>query len=212
MSESLLDNLLVQLNGTGLAQKDQKLYQFLRRLLGGAEQTQAKVAVIQNSSSGSGSSVVNNNIITQQFLNLLDSESLGEDGFPGPQGIQGNTGSTGATGASGVGIPGFDGSDGEDGLTIPGPAGASGAAGSTGAVGPQGPAIYLANNDYNEELQYLGITSVSAVGAGTVTSVADDGVYTENTPDPIIATGTVSLTTLSKSSIDSAQHTLLGGI
>ena len=47
-------------------------------------------------------------------------------------------------------------------------------------------------------------------GAGTVTSVATDGTYL--TGGPITTTGTVSPTTLTESAVDSALHTLCGGI
>lgn len=49
-----------------------------------------------------------------------------------------------------------------------------------------------------------------SAGAGTVTSVATDGTYL--TGGPITASGTVSPTTLTESSVDSAQHRLCGGI
>lgn len=54
--------------------------------------------------------------------------------------------------------------------------------------------------------------AIAAAGGGTVTAVADDGTYTSNSPDPIIVSGTTSLTELSKSAIDSALHAGLGGI
>jgi len=170
----LLDNLLVLLNGTGLQQKDQKLYQFLKRLLDGAVQVGDKLAIAIDESTLSPTTI--NNFITHQFLEFGDSDGGG------------------------------------DGISIPGPPGGAGSAGATGAIGPIGPAIYLANDDYMEEMSYLGIPSVSAAGAGTVTSIADDGIYTENTPDPIVTTGTTGLSTLSKSAIDSFLHSGLGGI
>lgn len=50
----------------------------------------------------------------------------------------------------------------------------------------------------------------AAGGAGTVTNIATDGTYMSG--GPITTTGTITVTTLAKSSIDSAQHTLCGGI
>lgn len=104
IDDSYLENLLVQLNGTGLQQKDQKLYQYLLRLLRGTEQIAVLVAAINTSS---GSSVVNN-YITKQFLDAFSSD--GQDGLT----IPGPAGATGSTGASGIGIPGQDGNDGSD--------------------------------------------------------------------------------------------------
>lgn len=50
----------------------------------------------------------------------------------------------------------------------------------------------------------------SSGGSGSVTSVATDGTYL--TGGPITTSGTVSPTTLTESSVDSAQHRMCGGI
>lgn len=49
-------------------------------------------------------------------------------------------------------------------------------------------------------------------GSGTVTTVNDDTIYTKNTPDPIITSGTTSLEDLSKAAIDMGNHVFAGGI
>lgn len=54
------------------------------------------------------------------------------------------------------------------------------------------------------------IAGSTGAASGTVTSVATDGTYL--TGGPITTTGTVSPTTLTEASVDSAQHTLCGGI
>lgn len=169
----VLKSLLVKLNATGLAKRDQVLYDFLRNLFVGVDGIDKALAIIE----AAGSSVINNTTIIQQFLNLLSSDS--GDG---------------------------------DGSLIPGPPGAAGSTGSTGSQGPIGPATYLANNDYSEDLLILGFPTIpsGSSGSGTVTNVATDGIYL--TGGPITTTGTISPTTLTQSSVDSAQHTLLGGI
>lgn len=66
----------------------------------------------------------------------------------------------------------------------------------------------------NVATQYLDGTGAYSIpaGAGSVSQVNDDNIYTANTPDPIVGVGTVSVTELSKSAIDSSLHSLLGGI
>jgi hypothetical protein len=56
------------------------------------------------------------------------------------------------------------------------------------------------------------IGQIPGAGTGTVTSVSADTVYLSVSPNPITTTGTVSATTLTESSVDSAQHQLCGGI
>lgn len=100
----------------------------------------------------------------------------------------------------------------DDGISIPGPAGANGSTGSAGAQGQSGPALYLANDEYVESTDIMQLVYNVISGGGSVTSIADDSIYTAVSPDPIVATGTIGLTELSKSAIDSSLHTLLGGI
>jgi hypothetical protein len=51
MSENLLDTILVQLNTTGLAKKDPRLYQVLKSLIGGTIQVKDSVTVVSSSAS-----------------------------------------------------------------------------------------------------------------------------------------------------------------
>ncbi len=138
----LLQNLLVLLNQTGLQNRsekhspselkmrDQKLYQFLKRLLDSSEQLNSQVGSI--SASSNSNVVTNNTTIIQQLLSGGDSSGSDDGGIvvPGPQGPQGNTGAAGVTTILSIPIAGLDGIDGEEGLPIPGAQGNPGADGS----------------------------------------------------------------------------------
>lgn len=196
---TLTPELVPILNATGLQQSNNRLYQVILNLIGNLRSAEKAIA---GSSGGSSSIIINQTI---QQLGDLSSGAGDSDGLiiPGPQGIRGLQGIPGA-----FLIP-EDGIDGNDGF--PGARGSDGSAGSTGAAGANGPAIYLANDDYIDEMNFLGVPSVAS-SSGTVSSIADDANYTSNSPSPIVSTGTVSLSTLSKSSIDSGLHRMCGGI
>lgn len=97
------NRLFAQLQITGLANKDQQLYQLLNLMI------QSIVGVKSSVSSGSGS-IINNTNIIQQMLGGPAFDGLdGSDGFSlvGPKGDTGATGATGPTGPSGSnGSPG----------------------------------------------------------------------------------------------------------
>lgn len=224
---------MILLNNTGLQQRDQKLYDFLKRLLDGANQISNSVASIEESSS-SGVTNITQVVQQLQYSDLgSDSENLmmppgassgggsstigatgpavflaadrGEDGewIPGPKG---DTGASASLGNSNPLIA-LDGNDGEDGLTIPGPTGATGASGASG--NNNSIPIFLPGDDGEDGM----IGPPGEAGSNRpADSIADDGIYTENTPDPIVGAGITGLTALSKSAIDSSLHMMLGGI
>ena len=76
--------------------------------------------------------------------------------------------------------------------------------------GAAGSGIPYAELTLGTNLSMSGTTLNATGGGGTVTSIATDGTYTSG--GTIISTGTITVTTLSKSSIDSAQHAGCGGI
>lgn len=131
--------LYSQLQITGLAQKDQPLYQLIRSLINDLVQVGN-----QTSSGGSGGgSNVTNNIVNQTIAQLISDSSSGEDGLPGPPGvagIQGIQGIPGAAGSSSGIMLAEDGIDGYDSL-IPGPQGIQGITGSIGPTGPSGASL-----------------------------------------------------------------------
>lgn len=98
MASVSASELLTVLNVTGLQQRDQKLYDFLRRLLTNLGQTQSSGAVAATTSGGSTTTV--NNTIIQQLL--LSEGQDGNDGNPGRDGTVGTIGPIGLTGATGA--------------------------------------------------------------------------------------------------------------
>lgn len=133
--------LIVQLNNTGLQNRDNPLYQFLYQLIGAVNKiNNATISSSGSSSGGGGTSIASSIGIPGQDGND------GDSGFPvpGPAGING---ATGAQGPQGVTLLAEDGADGYDGFNIPNP----GPAGATGAQGPLGVSILPMDGENGED-------------------------------------------------------------
>lgn len=107
--------LFQQLQNTGLAIKDQQLYQLLKQMI-------QALGSSSSPSGGSGGTTTNISNVYNNILNPLgfspDDTSYEHIDIPGPQGIQGIQGTAGSSGVAGIGIPGMDGEDASEGLTF----------------------------------------------------------------------------------------------
>lgn len=90
----------------------------------------------------------------------------------------------------------------------------SGSSSAANQFGTAGDIAMAAGNtallSYDSTSSLWRVVTGAGSGSGTVTSVATDNTYV--TGGTISTTGTISATTLTEASVDSAQHTLCGGI